>query len=60
MIYLNHNAATPVLPEVFEAIRSRFPALWEGTNVGYTGHGKSEKECGGGGAGPARRQMLRW
>jgi len=34
MIYLDHNATTPVLPEVFEATRSNLPALWEGSNVG--------------------------
>jgi len=33
-VYLDHNAATPVLPEVFEAMRSKFPALWERSNVG--------------------------
>ena len=36
-----------------KATEPGIPASRQDRNVGYTGHGKSEEECGGGLAGPA-------
>jgi cysteine sulfinate desulfinase/cysteine desulfurase-like protein len=33
MIYLDHNATTPFLPEVFEAMRPCFCEQWEGPSI---------------------------
>ena len=35
MIYLDHNATTPVLPEVFEAMRPRFCEEWGNPSSAY-------------------------
>jgi cysteine desulfurase len=35
MIYLNHDATTPVLPEVFEAMRSYFCEEWGNLSSAY-------------------------
>ena len=35
MIYLDHNATTPVLPEVFEAMRPHFCGEWGNPSSAY-------------------------
>jgi len=35
MIYLDHNATTPVLPEVFEAMRPYFCQEWRNPSSAY-------------------------
>jgi len=35
MIYLDHNATMPVLPEVFEAMRPRFCEEWGNPSSAY-------------------------
>jgi cysteine desulfurase len=35
MIYLGHNATTPVLPEVFEAMRPYFCEEWGNPSSAY-------------------------
>jgi cysteine sulfinate desulfinase/cysteine desulfurase-like protein len=35
MIYLDHNATTPILPEVFEAMRPYFCEEWDNPSSGH-------------------------
>jgi cysteine sulfinate desulfinase/cysteine desulfurase-like protein len=36
MIYLDHNATTPILPEVFEAMRPYFCEEWGNRSSAYS------------------------